>query len=118
MGEVTLNIHGREYGIACDDGQEERVAHLGHFIDSRLREIAAAGGAANDAHLLVLTALVIADEVHELREQMRYMTPANGTPQPERVTAEEEHHIVQTIEHLAGRINAVATRLQKVDKAA
>ena len=117
MGEVTLNIHGREYGIACDDGQEERVAHLGHFIDSRLREIAAGGGAAND-HLLVLTALVIADEVHELREQMRYMVPANGAQQPERVSAEEELHIVQTIEHLAGRINAVASRLQKVDKAA
>ena len=29
MGEVTLAIQGKSYTIACDEGQEKRVAALG-----------------------------------------------------------------------------------------
>ena len=69
MAEVNLSINGRNYGIACDDGQEKRVKELGYYVDQRIKEIARAGAANNDAHLLVLTALMLADEIYELREE-------------------------------------------------
>ena len=62
MAEVNLAIHGRAYDIACDDGQEQRVLEVGRYVDTRAREIAQAGAANNETHLLVLTALVLADE--------------------------------------------------------
>jgi cell division protein ZapA len=68
MAEVNLIIHGRTYGVGCDDGQEKRVRELGQYIDKRVKEIAGAGGAATEAHLLVLTSLVLADEIFETRE--------------------------------------------------
>lgn len=70
MEDVKLAINGRMYAIACDDGQERRVAMLGRYIDARLKEIGRAGGASNESHLLVLTALVLADEIHDLREDL------------------------------------------------
>ena len=60
MAEVNLAIHGRSYGIACDDGQESRVMEVGRYVDARAREISQAGAAGNETHLMVLTALVLA----------------------------------------------------------
>jgi cell division protein ZapA len=120
MGEVSLAIHGKSYGVACDDGQEPRVAHLGKYVDARLREIAVAGAASNESHLLVLTAIVLADEIHELREAMRHMKPVNGNAQPvqqvvqQGMSKEDEREIATAIEHLAARINSMAAKFQEV----
>ena len=42
MAQVNVAIHGKVYGIACDDGQERRVQELAGYVDMRLREIAGA----------------------------------------------------------------------------
>jgi cell division protein ZapA (FtsZ GTPase activity inhibitor) len=68
MTDVNLLIHGRTYGVGCDDGQEKRVRELGQYIDKKVREIAGSGGVATEAHLMVLACLVLADEVFDLRE--------------------------------------------------
>lgn len=120
MAEVSLNIHGKPYGIACDDGQEGRVREVGQYVDSRVRDIASAGAASNENHLLVLTALVLADEVKELRDNMRSAQANGNTPrQPQQVVYEglseaEERRIVESIEQLAMRIDSVADRLRSV----
>ena len=33
MGQVSITIRGRQYQIACDDGQEAHVARLGRYLD-------------------------------------------------------------------------------------
>lgn len=122
MADVSLNIHGKTYSIACDPGQERRVAELGKYVDARLREIAAAGAATNEPHLLVLTALVLADEIYELRDMVAELR--NRAPQvvyeqvpveaTQRVSEDEELEILAAIEQLASRIDTVAERLQKI----
>lgn len=99
MPEVTLQINGRGYGIFCDEGEEERILALAEYIDSRLKDIAAAGAASAESHLLVLTALVLADEVFDLRENQ------GGAPEDEERTAQFIEHIAGKIEHLAERIH-------------
>ena len=119
MAEVSLAIHGKPYGIACDDGQEERVTELGQYVDSRLREIASAGAASNDSHLLVLTALVMADEIYDLRDSIHELQQtvnagsANGEGGSS-ISKEEEEVIVNAIQHLRQRIDTVAGRLEKI----
>lgn len=110
MAEVSVAIHGKTYGIACDDGQEKRVQDLAKYVDIRLREIAGAGAASNESHLLVLTALVMADEVFDMK------TSAGGPAAPvdERLSEDDEQMIVDAINHLAARIDSVADRLQKI----
>ena len=115
MAEVNLSIHGKSYGIACDDGQENRVVEVGQYVDNRARDIASAGAASNENHLLVLTALVLADEVKELKDSLRG-AQANGNA-PTQVVHEglpeaEERQIIESIEQLASRIDGVAERLK------
>jgi cell division protein ZapA len=114
MGEVVLSIQGKSYTIACDDGQEKRVAALGKYVDARLRDIAKVGAATSEAHLLVLTAIVLADEIDELREAISTIKPAKTRETPQRVTEEDEREIIEAINHLATRIDSVANRLQKI----
>lgn len=122
MAEVNVSIHGKPYGISCDDGQEARVLEVGKYVDARARDISTAGAASNENHLLVLTALVLADEVKELNESIADLTAKiealnNGEPLPvagDELSAEKEEEIMQAIEYLQGRLNNVATRLQNL----
>lgn len=112
MAEVKISMNGRQYGIACDDGQEQRVMDLANFVDSRLKEIAAAGAGTNDSHLLVLTSIMMADEMFEMRDQA-----ANANRphlQGLQITREDEGQIVNAIDQMAQRIQAVAGNLAKV----
>ena len=110
MAEVTLTINGRNYGIACDDGQEKRVRDLGYYIDQRMREIARAGAATNESHLMVLTSLMLADEVFDLKDNVGSMesqvrqTKSNGR---------DEEAIAGAIGELSDRIDDIADRIQK-----
>ncbi len=110
MAEVNLSINGRSYGIACDDGQEKRVRDLGHYVDQRIKEVARAGAANNDAHLLVLTTLMLADEIYELREE----TVELGRRARKNDEIHEDDVLMsKAIDHLAERINLIAGRLAK-----
>jgi cell division protein ZapA len=115
VADVTIYINGRSYNIACDNGQEGRVVDLASYIDQRLQQISRAGAAYNDAHLMVLTALVLADEVFELREA------EEGSPRPVRTQAaqqgsnrDEEAVVLKVLEQLTKRIEGMASRVQHV----
>jgi len=122
MAEVNLSIHGKSYSINCDEGQEQRVVELGKYVDSRLRDIAGAGAAVNDCHLLILTALVLADESFDLRENMHRLQNGENVPMEAMVqpglSKEDEEMIANAIAHMASRIDDVASRLQELKKAA
>lgn len=111
MAQVNVAIHGKVYGIACDDGQERRVQELAGYVDMRLREIAGAGAATNESHLLVLTALVLADEIFDTKANM---AAAPAYAEDDRLSEDDERVIVDAINHLAARIDSVAERLQKI----
>ena len=112
MAEISITINGRNFGIACDDGQERRVQDLARYVDMRLKEIARAGAASNESHLLVLTAIILADEIADMK------ATGNALPQPSqtgvRINEEEEEAIVSAIDLLAGRIDQIAASLQKL----
>ena len=59
MAQITVSINNRVYEIACDDGQEEHLARLGTYIDSKVTELAASIGQVGDARLLVMASLLI-----------------------------------------------------------
>lgn len=114
MAEISITINGRNYGIACDDGQERRVQDLARYVDFRLREIARAGAATNESHLLVLTAIILADEIADMKASGTAAPAATTSAMGVKMTDDEEEAIVSAIDLLAARIDQIAGSLQKI----
>ncbi len=91
MATVTIEISGRRYDIACRDGGEERLRMLAGLIDARAADVIRAVGRGNEPRELVLTALLLADDLDEARSAaVAYDTHADA------------------LERCAGRIEAIA----------
>ena len=109
MAQVNITINGRGFGISCEDGQEQRVLDLSQYVDSRLKDISKAGAATNESHLLVLTSLLLADEIFDLRQDVGSM---NENLQSAEANQNEEAAVAHAIEDLADRIDRIASRIQ------
>jgi cell division protein ZapA len=104
MAQVSVTINGRSYPVACDEGEEQRIRDLARMIDGKVNNFARQVGQAGEARLLVLAALVLADELAEAHETLR-----NGGAQSQAVNGKD---IAAGVERLAARIEAVAARLE------
>jgi cell division protein ZapA len=66
MNTVTLTIGGRDYTLACGDGEEAQLQKLGQIIDDKLQSMATGQGLSESRGLL-FAALMLADELQDLR---------------------------------------------------
>ena len=109
MSEVNITMNGRSFGIFCEDGQEQRVTDLSHYVDARLKDIAKTGAAASESHLLVLAALLLADEVFDLRTDIEAINQNLAAAQ---ANENDEAAVIRAIDDLAGRIERIAGRIR------
>ena len=111
MAQVSIRINGRSYDIACDDGQEERIHALSRYVDERVKEISAAVGQIGEQRLLVMTSLLIADELGMAQEKL----DASSGPAAEAgsLSAVESDALADNIESMAERLEALADSLAK-----
>jgi cell division protein ZapA len=105
MAQVTITINGRNYPIACNAGEEGRIGELARYVDGKVKGFAKEFGAVGEARLLLLTALILADELAEAREAQNGHHAGNGA-------AATGDSLAGGIDHLAQRIEAIATRLE------
>ena len=113
MGQVSINIRGRQYQIACDDGQEAHLARLGRYLDQRAEQISAAAGSVSDALRLVMVSLMVADELADTSAELESLQAAGGNATQARAAREEaEKDVVKVVNGLAERIERIAARLE------
>lgn len=123
MTALNIRVNGREYHIACDDGQEEHLRLLADEVDERLRELAIRmGGSANEMMLFVLSSLTIADELLELKREherskkeikmLKQELSEFGGGQDESHLAEVEQAMAITLEDIARRIETIAQTIE------
>lgn len=112
MSQIDVRINGRPYTIHCDDGEESHVVELAGYVDRRLSDLVAKLGQVGDARLLVMTSLLIADE---LAEAYSALEQAQGGEPPARANgngaATDDPALAESIESLARRIETIAARL-------
>jgi cell division protein ZapA len=68
MANVSVPVNGRSFTISCDDGQEARIRRLAQYVDAKVAEFVAEVGQVGEARLLLLAALVIADELSDAND--------------------------------------------------
>ncbi|MEE9480685.1 MAG: cell division protein ZapA [Kiloniellales bacterium] len=110
MAEVTVTINGREYQVACDDGQEEHLQKLSRFVDKKMGDLAGSLGQIGDARLLVMASLLVADELSDAYRQLETLEAGNDGE----ASGSAEKAMGPTLDACAQRIEDIATRLEGV----
>ena len=108
MAQVSLTVNGRPFAITCDDGQEARIRRLGEYVDAKVAEFVRSIGQVGEARLLLLAALVIADELAKATEALG--EERSGVPDAEASAAIDA--AAKGIQSLARRVEAIAERLE------
>ncbi len=101
MAQVDVTINGRNYRVACDDGQEGHLRQLAEYVDQRVMELVGSVGQVGEARLVVMASLLIADELSE-----SYASLEVGN------SAEVDDRLAEITDSLAKRIETIAAGLE------
>jgi cell division protein ZapA len=108
MPLVNIMVNGRAYTIACDEGEEDHLRELAATVDAKAREVLGSVGQVGDARLILMAALLIADENHGA--QARLAAAAHGAPAI-LDTSETDNLAAEALEAAAARVDALAAGL-------
>jgi cell division protein ZapA len=112
MPLVNVMVNGRAYTIACDDGEEDHLRQLAATVDAKTREVLTSVGQVGDTRLLLMAALLIADE-HPGKPDVAD-PPAGNSSQRAELEAQAkaaEDRTVAALEQAAVRIENIAAEL-------
>ena len=107
MTEVVVKVNGRDFPLSCADGQEARTRRLAQYVDAKVGEFAKSLGQVGELRLLLLAALVIADELSDTGEALQQQR--NRPPAPEIAATEKA---AAAIGGIAERIEAIAAAME------
>ena len=71
MTQVNATIAGRQFRLACEDGQEDHLTRLAKDLDQRIEQLKGSFGAIGDMRLIVMAALTVGDELSEAAKRVR-----------------------------------------------
>ena len=103
MAQVDVSVNGQSYRIACEDGQEDRLVDLAAMVDEKVIGLVNQIGQVGSNRLLVMAALIIADELVDLKNEAGSSQElADNTNQQDTVLALQE--ITKRIENIADQV--------------
>ncbi|HXV74218.1 MAG TPA: cell division protein ZapA [Sphingomonadales bacterium] len=79
MGQVSVSVNNQRYTLACRDGEEDRLLSLARLVDGKVRMLTARLGQVGDTKLILMAALLLADEMDDLRTQLGRIKEGKGT---------------------------------------
>lgn len=104
MTKVDIKLYDRDYAVSCGAGEEPRLKEVVRFVDQKMRDIAKRAPSASESRLLMLTCLLLADELLETRRQQNTAATADHS---------EEDLMVAAVDHLRDRVEKIAKHVGK-----
>jgi cell division protein ZapA len=111
MSHISVTINGRQYRMACEEGQEVRLLKLAESFESRIGSLRGKFGEIGDARLTVMAALTVADELMDANQRIRALDEELEALRDVRVAAADRTRATQTA--VANALNAAAERIEK-----
>jgi cell division protein ZapA len=111
MAHVSVTINGRQYRMACDDGQEHHLARLAHDLDQRIASLRGTFGEIGDMRLTIMAALMLIDELSELRQRMHRIETEFTGLQHARAAALDRSEAIEA--DIAAALGSAAERIEK-----
>jgi len=104
MANIAVEVGGRRYDVSCRDGEEEHLRGLAATIDRNAQRATEAMGSLTETRHLLFAALLLADEMKEVRAGLGIAEPVPAPPDPA---------VADALERLAARMEALAGTLEQ-----
>lgn len=104
MQVLTINIGGKLFKIACDEGEGPRILSAGRVIDELFTEFKKHSNNASHELLLVMCALQLQDKVLGLETKISRLTGQSPSEIDEEQLAETLSTIAVYLENLASKV--------------
>mgnify|MGYP002642357131 CR=1 FL=1 len=123
MGQVDISINGRNYQVACDDGQEQHLGELGEVVNEKVAALAASAGQIGESRLLLMASLLIADDLADSLRKLKdvevsgadavQVEPAPAPVPTPAAPAYDEEALCRGLEMAAQRMESIAEMLEQ-----
>jgi len=114
MAQVNATIAGRQFRLACEDGQEDHLQALAKDMDERITQLRAKFGEIGDTRLTVMAALMVADELSEALRRVRRLEEDVAALTDARVVAGDRAKAASTA--VVNAFNSAAERIEGITK--
>src|SRR4051812_47498840 len=114
MSQVNVSINGRQFRMACEDGEEARLSRLAEELDASIATLRTRFGEIGDTRLTVMAALTLADELAETKEKLQRLEPELAALQDASVVSADRAQTTQAA--VAAALNAAAERIEGLTK--
>ena len=111
MGQVVVTVNGRAFPLSCADGEEQRIRRLAQYVDAKIGDFVKIHGQIGEARLLLLAALLIADELSDSNDLVQTERSRRRAAVVEAPGASDAA-VVTGILGIALRIESIAARLE------
>ena len=132
MPEVTIEIGGRPFSVACQEGEEHFLQSAAGLLDNEARSLMDQIGRLPEARMLLMAGLMLADKAAGTDDQIKAMEnkiaqqeawieelQSRPTPEPEKVeVAVIPNEVSETLAELAARAEALAEAAEEKLRAA
>ena len=119
MPEVTVSVGGRDFDVACQDGEQAYVEAAAALLNEEAVSLIEQMGRVPEARMLLMAGLMLADKTGGLMERVGELERENealrteaaraGTPEPRRVEVPViPQSVSDSLAELAARAEALA----------
>jgi len=115
MSQVSVTINGRQFRMACEDGQEGHLMNLARELDNRINNLRAKFGEIGDTRLTVMAAITVADELSEAGQRIKRLEEEVAALQNAEVALSDHNKAAQAA--IAAALSKAAERVENITKA-
>ncbi len=127
MPDVKITIGGREFEVACQDGEEHYLRAAAALLDAEATALASQIGRLPESRMLLMAGLMLADKAAGIEEQMRALREKlaaqekqieelrnRPAPEPERVEVPViPASVVENLAEIAARAESLADAIEE-----
>lgn len=131
MPEVTITIGGRNFEVACQEGEEHFLHSAAKMLDDEAQTLASQIGRIPEPRMLLMAGLMLADKTAAMEDRVREMEDKvaavqgeldalknQPAPAPERVEVPVIPEIVtDTLAEIAARAESLAASVEEKGQA-
>lgn len=108
MPQVAVQINGKTYRMACDEGQEAHLLDLAQRFDRYINQLKGSFGEIGDQRLTVMAGVMVTDELVEMSHKVR------GLEQELASLRTGNNNISHREDQIAAALNKTALRIEKI----